>query len=116
MNISIVDITVNNDDLKKFITKFPPETENITNLNAAFKESRLSVTGRLSFLNVEAIFEISHTATEVVVRLDRLHPMGGIAQLFKSKIMEKIIESRPYARLDKDDKMELFNLIKMLLN
>ncbi|MBN1481915.1 hypothetical protein EH223_06200 [candidate division KSB1 bacterium] len=103
MHITCLDVTISDDDLNSVISRHVPMNNKISNIRAALEDNHLIFTGHIRVLltmNFRAAFAISFTEKEIIARLTDIHPMSGLVQQFKSKILQKIVAFAPFARLD----------------
>ncbi len=106
MKINNIDFSLNDDDLNRFLARFAPPSGKISHLRIELQAGRLVVFGRANiFLNInfQAVFALSHTATEIIARLESIKPASALANLFKNKILENIADYRSFIQHDKDD-------------
>lgn len=117
MNITCLDVAVNNDDLNSIIAKRIPPNDTITNLRAALETDHLVFSGQAKLLlpiNFDVTFKLQHSEQEIIAHLEDVRPMSAITDHLKNKILEKIVAAAPFLHLDKKNESIRIPLTEIL--
>lgn len=119
MHIKSFDVEISEDDLNNAITRYAPASEKISHLRASLHNNHLSITGRVKLLfavNFAAEFQLSHTQSEIIARLEAIRPLNALTSQFKDKILQKIVKGVSFARLDAKNDALVFDINSLLKN
>lgn len=106
MYIRSLDVVLNEKDLKGIISGRAPTNGRVTDINAAFQNEHLVLTGHVQIvlsMPFTAVFELRHTPSDIIARLVNFQPVNA----FKSRILRKMVEFIDFATSEDGDSIRI---------